>query len=190
MCKKSLDLKKSNSRAHLEHGTYEQIVSHLEKEEQLEGLEAPDQMQENTVTHQATKPNPEKPKPICHHYQKPGLYINQCRQLKRQKDQNDTNKNSAGNNQNSNNNSGQTNSNTHNNKTVSNGNANIANNRNDRKPTIVYKPCEMCGKTNYSTENWCFAANAAGIEDRWNKDKVNKTHRSMQLRVFRLRPKL
>ena len=38
----------------------------------LNGLEAPDEMQIKTVTQQATKPNPEKPKPICHHCKKPG----------------------------------------------------------------------------------------------------------------------
>ena len=35
-------LKKSINQAHLENGTYEQIVSHLERELELNGLEAPD----------------------------------------------------------------------------------------------------------------------------------------------------
>ena len=46
-----LHLKKSINQAHLENGTYEQIVSHLEKELKLNGLEAPDEMQIYTVTH-------------------------------------------------------------------------------------------------------------------------------------------
>ena len=61
---------KSNNQAHLENDTYEQIMLHLKKIE-LKGLEAPDEYQINTVTQQATKPNPEKPKPTCHHCNKP-----------------------------------------------------------------------------------------------------------------------
>ena len=60
-------LKKSINRVHLENGTSEQIVSHLKKELELKGLEAPDELQMNTVTKQATQRNPEKPKPTCHH---------------------------------------------------------------------------------------------------------------------------
>ena len=37
-------LKKSINQAHLENGTYEQILSHLERELELNGLEAPDEM--------------------------------------------------------------------------------------------------------------------------------------------------
>ena len=43
-------LKKSINQAHLENGTYEQIVSHLERELELNGLEAPDEMSIKTVT--------------------------------------------------------------------------------------------------------------------------------------------
>ena len=43
-------LKKSINQAHLENGTYEQIVSHFERELELNGLEAPDEMPINTVT--------------------------------------------------------------------------------------------------------------------------------------------
>ena len=46
-------LKKSNNQAHLEKSTYEQIVSHLERELELNVLEAPDEMPINTVTQQA-----------------------------------------------------------------------------------------------------------------------------------------
>ena len=44
-------LKKSINQAHLENGTYEQIVPHLEKELELNSLEYPDETQMNTVTH-------------------------------------------------------------------------------------------------------------------------------------------
>ena len=91
-------LKKSINQAHLENGTYEQIVSHLERELELNGLEAPDEMPINTVTQQAPQQNSNKPKPTCHHCKKPGHYQNQCRQLKREKDQTRNNTNSANNN--------------------------------------------------------------------------------------------
>ena len=45
-------LQKSINQAHLENGTYEQIVSHLERELELNGLEAPDEMQLNSVMQQ------------------------------------------------------------------------------------------------------------------------------------------
>ena len=44
-------LKKSINQAHLENGTYEQIVTHLEREIELKSLEHPDETQMNTVTH-------------------------------------------------------------------------------------------------------------------------------------------
>ena len=85
--KMPLHLKKSINQAHLENGTYEQIVSHLERELELNGLEAPDEMPINTVTQQAPQQNSNKHKPTCHHCKKPSHYQNQCRQLKREKDQ-------------------------------------------------------------------------------------------------------
>ena len=60
-------LKKSINQARLGNGTYEQTVSHLERELELNGLETPDELQINTVTQQATQQNPEKPEPTCHH---------------------------------------------------------------------------------------------------------------------------
>ena len=72
-------LKKSINQAHLENVTIEEIVSRLEKQLELNGLEAPDQLQINTVTQQTTQENPEKPKPTCHHCKTPGHYRNQCR---------------------------------------------------------------------------------------------------------------
>ena len=44
-------LKKSRNQAHLENGTYEQIVTHLKWELELNSLEYPDESQVNTVTH-------------------------------------------------------------------------------------------------------------------------------------------
>ena len=152
-------LKKSINQAQLENGTYEQIVSHLERELELNGLEAPDEMQLNTVMQQDTQQNSEKPKPTCHHCKKPGHYRNQCRQLKREKDQVQNNSDSAANNKN-NNGSAQTNSNPNHKAPVGN-KANKTNNQRDRKPRPVFPPCETCGRTNQSTERCCLGANAA-----------------------------
>ena len=53
-------LKKSINQAHLENGTYEQIVTHLESELELNSLEYPDETQMNTVTHkQQVEGNPD-----------------------------------------------------------------------------------------------------------------------------------
>ena len=80
-------LKKSINQAHLQNGTYEQIVSHLERELELNGLEAPDEMPINTVTQQAPQQNSNKPRPKSHHCKKPSRYQTQSRQLKREKEQ-------------------------------------------------------------------------------------------------------
>ena len=68
--KMSPHLKKSINQAHLENGTYEQIVSHLQKELELNGLKAPDEMPINTMTQQAPLQNSNKPKLTCHHCKK------------------------------------------------------------------------------------------------------------------------
>ena len=149
-------LEKTNNQAHLKNGKYEQIVSHLERDLELNGLEAPDEMPKNTVTQQAPQQNSNKHKPTCHHCKKPGHYQNQCRQLKREKDQTRNNRNSA----NNNNGCAQTNSNP-NNKTANNTKANNRKNRRDRRPRPVFPPCETCGRTNHSTENCYLGANAA-----------------------------
>ena len=148
-------LKKSINQAHLENGTYEQIVSHLERELELNGLEAPDEMPINTVTQQAPQQNANKPTPTCHHCKKPGHYQNQCRQLKREKDQTRSNLNSA----NNNNGSAQTNSNpnNNNNKFVNNTKGSNINNQRDRRTRPVFP----CGRTDHSTEKCYHGANAA-----------------------------
>ena len=150
-------LKKTINQAHLENGTYEQIVSHLERELELNGLEAPDEMPINTVTQQTPQQNTNKPRPTCHHCKKPGLYQNQCRQLKREIDQTRNNTNSA----NNNNGSAQTNSNPNNNKVATDTEGNNINNQRDRRPKPVFPPSETCGTTNHSTERCYLGANAA-----------------------------
>ena len=140
----------------MENGAYEQIVSHLERELELNGLEAPDEMPINSVTQQAPQQNSEKAKPTCHHCKKPGHYQNQCRELKREKAQTRNHTDSADNN----NGSAQTNS--YPNKEVSNSTkANNINNQGDRRSRPVFPPCQTCGRTNHSTKKCYLGANAA-----------------------------
>ena len=147
-------LKKSINQSHLENGTYEQIVTHLERELELNGLEAPDELSINNVSQQPTNTNADRPKPTCHHCKKPRYYRNQCHLLKKQREQtehdqnNPGNKNSAANTSNPNGN-------------VNNNNNNKNSNKAQRKPKTVYPPCETCGKTNHTTEKCYFGANAA-----------------------------
>ena len=68
-------LKKAKNQAHMETVTYEQIVSHLEKDLELKGLEARDELQINTVMQHDTKPNNEKPKLTCQQCQKSDITI-------------------------------------------------------------------------------------------------------------------
>ena len=140
-------LKKSTNQAHLEIGTYKQIVTLLEKELELNGLESPDELQINTVSQYATNTNADRPQSSCHHCKKPGCYRNQCLLLNK-KEQVEGTKTNPGNN-----NSGANNSIPDNNKNnnKNNENSNIA----ERKPKTIYPRCETCGKTNKSTEN-CF----------------------------------
>ena len=177
------DLKKSINQAHLENGTYEQIVTHLEKELELNGLEAPDELQINTVSRNTVNASANRAKPTCHSCKNPGQYKNQCRLLKKQREQTENNqynpgsKNSTANTSNSNSN-------------VNNPNNNNRNsNRAERKPKTVYPPCETCGKTNHSTENCYHGANAANrppprqrrperqnqVQERANQSDSNET---------------
>ena len=80
-------LKNSINQAHLENGTHEQIVTHLERELELNGLEAPDELPINNVNQQPTNTNADRPKPTCHHCKKPGHYKNHCHLLKKQREQ-------------------------------------------------------------------------------------------------------
>ena len=163
--KKPPHLKKSINQAHLENGTYEQIVSLLERELELKGSDAPDEMPISTVTHQAPKQNSNKPRPTCQHCKEPGHYQNQCRQLKREKDQTRNNTNSA----NNNNGIDQTNSNPNNNKFANNTKGKNTNNQRDRRSGPVFLPCETCGRTNHSTEKCYLGGNAANRPPPRNK---------------------
>ena len=138
-------LKKLTNQAHLENGTYEQIVTHLERDLELNGLEAPDELPINNVSQQPTNTNADRPKPTCHHCKKPGHYRNQCRLLEKQQEQSENDQNNPGNK-----NSAANTSNPNGN--VNNNNNNKNSNKTERKPKTVYPRCEACGKTNHATK--------------------------------------
>ena len=133
----------------MENGTYEQIVTHLKRELELNRLEAPDELQmKNAVSHNTVNANADRTKPTCQYCKKPGHYENQCRLLIKQREQTESNQNNPGN-KNSDANTSNPNGN------VNNPNNNNRNsNRAERKPKTVYPPCETCGKGNHSTERW------------------------------------
>ena len=147
-------LKKLINQAHLENGTYEQIVTHLERELELNGLEASDELPINNVSQQPTNTNADRPKPTCHNCKKPGHYKNQCRLLKKQREQTENIQNNPGNRNSAANTS---NSNSKVNNTKNNKNSK----KPERKPETVYPPYETCGETNHSADRCYVGANAA-----------------------------
>ena len=158
------DLKKAINQAHLENGTYEQIVTHLERELELNGLEAPDELQINTVSQQLTNANADRYKLTCHHCGKPGHYRNQCRLLKKQREETENNHNNPGNKNSDANNyipDNNTNNIDHNNFKNSN--------RAETKPETVHPPYETYGKTNHSAERCYVGANAANKPLPWKR---------------------
>ena len=114
-----------------------------------------DELQIKTVSQNTVNANADRTKPMCHYCKKPGHYENQCRLLKKQREQTDDNQNNPGN------------KNSDANISNPNGNVNNPNNKNrnsnraETKPKTVYPPCETCGKTNLSTERCYRGTNAA-----------------------------
>ena len=138
-------------------------MSHLEKELELNGLEAPDEMPINAVTQQAPQKNSEKPKPACHHH-------NQCRQLKWEEDQARNNTISA----NNNNGSAQTNPNP-NNKVLNKTKTNNINIQRDRRPRPVRHVVELTTpQRNATLEQMQQTDRPHGIDHRKYRIKVNR----------------
>ena len=132
-------------------------MTHLEKELELNGLEAADELQIKPVSHNTVNSNADETKPTCHYCKKPGHYKNQSRLLKKQREKTENNQNNPGN-KNSDAKTSNPNGNVNN---PNNNNNNRNSNRTERKPETVYPPCETCGKTNHSTETCYHGANAA-----------------------------
>ena len=142
--------KKLINRAHLENGSYEQIVLHLERELVLSSLEASDELKVNRASQLDTKTFKES-EPTCHQCNEPGNYKNQWRQLSKQEEQDADIKNSSGKNDGAPTNC---NSNTSNNKCN-------YNNKTDRKPRSVYTPCVKNVAKWTNAQKGYFGVNAA-----------------------------
>ena len=165
-------------------------MTHLERELELNGLEAPDELQINTVSHNNVNANADRTKPTCHYCKKPGHNKTQCRLLKKQREQTENNQNIPGNK-----NSDATTSN-------QNGNANNPNNNNrnsnraERKPKTVYPPCETCGKTNIPRRDAIIEPTQLidrlpGREDRKDKIRSKKEPiKTTRMKLIRLQPKI
>ena len=89
--------KKSKNQVHLENGTFEQIVTHLEREIKLIGLEALDELHEKIVSQYVTKKS-KKPNPTCHHMQKTKSFQTPMPSPEETRKQAADTKNSSGNN--------------------------------------------------------------------------------------------
>ena len=79
-------LKRSLNLAHLENGTYDQIVAHLERELELSGLENDGELTIPTMTTvplNDNQQNTEQTKIVCHYCKKPGHVIRECRKRMR-----------------------------------------------------------------------------------------------------------
>ena len=183
-------LKKSKNQAHLETGTYEKIVTHLERELELNGLEATEELPINNVSQQPTNHNAVRPKPTCHHCKKPWNYRNQCRLLKKQREQTENNQNNPGN-KNSDANTSNPNNNFNN-----NNNYKKNSNKAERKPKTVYPPCDTCGKQTTPQRNATLEPmqpidRLPGIEDR--KDKIRYQRDPIKrtlMKLLKLQPKI
>ena len=129
---------------------------------ELNGLEAPDELQINSVSQQLTNANAEIPKPTCHHCEKPGHYRNQSRLLKKHREETENNQKIHGT-KNSDANKSILDNNTNNNDHSNYKNSNRA----ERKPETVDPSCQTCGTTNHSTERCYDRANAANRPLPW-----------------------
>ena len=79
-------LKRSLNLAHLENGTYDQIVAHLERELELSGLENDGELPIPTMTTvplNDNQQNTEQTKVVCYYCKKPGHVIRGCRKRMR-----------------------------------------------------------------------------------------------------------
>ena len=109
----------------MENDTYKNQVTHINREIELNGLEAADKNQMKAVIQHATKPNSGKRKPTCHLFQKSGQYRSRNSQMKREEKQTEENTYIAG---------------KINIRTINSNSNNNNNKRTDMKPGTFYHP--------------------------------------------------
>ena len=85
--KLSPKMKRSVNMARLENATYEEIVTHLERELELNGLEEGDDIHVPTATRPGTGLPSSDPNITCNYCEKPGHVKEDCRKLKRKEEQ-------------------------------------------------------------------------------------------------------
>ena len=167
-------LKKTINQAHLENGAYEQVVTHLERELELNGLEAPDELPINNVSQQPTNTNADRPKPTCHHCKKPRHYRSQCRLLKKQREQTENNQSNPGN-KNSDSN-------------TSNPNSNVNSNNNNNRKLITHPVRHVEKQTtlqkNVTLEPMQPIDRLPGTEDRKDRIRFQKEPTKVTLMKF------
>ena len=183
-------LKKSINEAHLENGTYQQIVTHLERELELNGLEAPDELPINNVSQQPTTTNADRPEPTCHHCKKPGHYRNQSRLLKKQRKQTENNQNNPGSKNSDANNS------IPNNNVNNNNNNNKISDKAEKSQKLFTHPVSHVEKQTTPQRNATLEPmqpidRFPGIEDRKDKIRSQKEPAKMTLmKLLKLQPKI
>ena len=142
------------------------------------------------MSHNNTNTNADRPKQTCHHCKKPGHYRNQCRLLKKQREQNENTQYTPGNK-----NSDAKNSMPNNSVNNINHNCYKNSNRAEKKQETVYSCCETCGETNHSTEMLCSSQcskKATSLEEQTGDrgDIINRTHRTVLPIVSGLEPNI
>ena len=146
----------------------------------------------NTVTQQTPQQNTNKPRPTCHHCKKSGHHQNQCRQLKREKDQTRNNTDSA----NNNNGSARTNSNPNNNKVATDTKGNNINNQRDRRQNLSSHPVRhvvelTTPQRDAILEQMQRIDRLHEIDDRKDRIKASKIMlKTTQMEMSKLQPKL
>ena len=140
-------LKRSLNLAHLENGTYDQIVAHLERELELSGLENDGELTIPTMTTvplNDNQQNTEQTKIVCHYCKKPGHVIRECRKRirKEQAQRNDP-----------------------------------STQKMKPSTSKSYAPCPHCQRTNHPPKQRCSGPNAAnrlkGFKQTYQEDNRN-----------------
>ena len=154
-----------------------------ERELELNGLEALDELPVNNVSQQPTKSNSDKPKPTCHHCKKPGHYRNRCRLLKKQREQTENNQNNPGN-KNSDANTSNPNS-----KVTTNNNNRNSNRAENLLPTLFTHPVRHVEKQTTPQRNVILEPmqpidRLPGIEDR--KDRIRYQREPIKVLLMKL----